>query len=190
MDDTNYNSCTVRQTCSNRAHLSNFFYHRCHSFTKLIWTRGKFTTGSLLNILFCFVSFYLLFYSSYILRRWLQMTHQPNSLTTSSIAPEEAQTTANLTCKRRCDLWILNNVILCVWIWICGCWCCVWMNYICECECCLWILWSVWIWIWMLMCMCCVWINCICGCECIMQVLKFQMQSWLYSICVIFFFKF
>jgi hypothetical protein len=116
----------------------------CHSFTKLIWTRGKFTTYSLLNILFCFVFFYLLFYSSYILRRWLQTTHQPNSLTTSSIAPEEAQTMANLICKRRCNLWILNNVILCVWIWICGCWCCVWMNYICECECecCLWILWT------------------------------------------------
>jgi hypothetical protein len=41
----------------------------------------------------------ILFYSSYNLRRRLQMTKQANSSTTSSIAPEEAQTAAILGCK-------------------------------------------------------------------------------------------
>jgi hypothetical protein len=41
----------------------------CHSFTKLIDIGGKFTADSLLNILLYIVYFYLLFYSSYILRR-------------------------------------------------------------------------------------------------------------------------
>jgi hypothetical protein len=40
------------------------------------------------------------FYSSYILRRWLQMTRQMNSSTTSSLASEEAGTVAILGSKR------------------------------------------------------------------------------------------
>jgi hypothetical protein len=33
----------------------------------------------------------------------------------------------------------------------------------------------------------CVWINCICGCKCIVQILKFELWSWLYFISVFFF---
>jgi hypothetical protein len=65
----------------------------CHSFTKLTSVGGKFTAGSFLNVLLCFVSFYLLFYSSYIIRRRLQTTRQTNSSTINSIALEVARTT-------------------------------------------------------------------------------------------------
>jgi hypothetical protein len=74
----------------------------CHSFTKLTSAGGKSTASSLLNILLCFISFYLLFYSSYILHSRLRMIRQTNSSTTSSITPEKAQTTAILGCKHRC----------------------------------------------------------------------------------------
>jgi hypothetical protein len=65
----------------------------CHSFTKLTGVGGKSTAGLFLNVLLCFVSFYLLFYSSYIIRRRLQTTRQTNSSTITSIAPEVARTT-------------------------------------------------------------------------------------------------
>jgi hypothetical protein len=44
-----------------------------------------------LNFILCFVPFYLLFYSFYILRSRLRMTQQMTSSTSSSIAPEEAR---------------------------------------------------------------------------------------------------
>jgi hypothetical protein len=75
----------------------------CHSFTKLADVGGKSTTVSLLNFLLCFISFYLLFYLSYILRRWLLLTQQMTSSTTSSIALEEARTAAILGSKRWCE---------------------------------------------------------------------------------------
>jgi hypothetical protein len=117
--------------------------------------KGISSSGSLLNILLCFVSLYLLYYSSYIIHRHIWMTQQSNSYANSSIAPHEAQMMAFLTCKCWChlcrDMWMLMNCIdldmwmdeLCrfgyvdgwtVLIWICGC--CVWMSIWC-----LWILW-------------------------------------------------
>jgi hypothetical protein len=94
----------------------------CHSFTKLTGVSRKSTTGPLLNISRSFVSFYLLFYSLYILRSRLRTTQQTNSLTTSSISPDEAQTTAIRGCKRRCvnvlDLDFKQCDVVYGWIWM------------------------------------------------------------------------
>jgi hypothetical protein len=105
----------------------------CHSFTKLTSARGK-----CLNFLLYFVPFYLLFYSSYILRRRLRMTQQMTSWTTSSIAPEEARTAAILGFRRwwlhvfALDLYMdvmLYGLLCCVWIS-----CMLWrMLYLNEC---------------------------------------------------------
>jgi hypothetical protein len=75
----------------------------CHSFTKLTGVEGKCIVGSLLNFLLCFVSFYLLFYSSYILRMWLRTIRQMTSSTTSSIASKETRTTTILGSKHQCE---------------------------------------------------------------------------------------
>jgi hypothetical protein len=89
-----------------------------------------------LNFLFCFLPFYLLFYSSYILRRWLRMIRQMTSSTSSttseeaqlmvilSSAPEEARLAAILgTTKYRClhvftlDLWSCLWILCCICMW-------------------------------------------------------------------------
>jgi uncharacterized membrane protein len=62
----------------------------CHSFTKLIGAGGKSIAGLLSNILLYFVSFYLLFYSLYILHMRLRTTRQMTSSIISLIALEEA----------------------------------------------------------------------------------------------------
>jgi hypothetical protein len=117
----------------------------CHSFTKLIGTEEKYIAASLLNFLLCFIYFYLLFYSSYIILRRLQTTWQMSSWTISSITPEEAWTTAILGSRHQClhvfalDLYmdvmlcinfmhVMNIVMfewMCIWIWMCIMWICV-----------------------------------------------------------------
>jgi hypothetical protein len=64
------------------------------------------------------------------------MTQQPKSSTTYSMALEEAQMMTILMCKLR-RLWLVDvkhcdllYVLTSVWIWICGCKCCVWINYV------------------------------------------------------------
>jgi hypothetical protein len=134
----------------------------CHYFTKLTGAKGKSTTGLLLNTLVCFISFYLLFYSSYILRRRLQTTQQMNWSTTSSIAPEEVEQRWSLVVS--VDVWMRmcwncdfkQCVVVYGWIWmlmsmflmnVYG------IAYWCE--------WMCWIWMW---------INCVL-CEFIVHVL-------------------
>jgi hypothetical protein len=115
-----------RQTCSNHANFSHLKY-RHHLVSLLHQTyrhREKCTTCSLLNFLFYFEPFYLLFYSSYILCWRLRMTRQTTSSTTSSIASEEARSAAILgTTKRRClhmcSLWTCIDVILSMDVMLC-----------------------------------------------------------------------
>jgi hypothetical protein len=71
-----------------------------------------------------FVPFYLLLYSSYILRKRLQMTRQMTSSTSSSMALEEARPTAILgttkrRCLPRCSLWTCIDVILSMEVMLC-----------------------------------------------------------------------
>jgi hypothetical protein len=147
----------------------------CHSFTKLTGAGGKSTSGLLLNILLCFVSFYLLFYSSYIFCRRLRTTQQTNSSTTSSISPEEAQTTVILDCKRRCvnalDLDLKQCDVVYGWIWMLismFLWICECLNldvdvnvsmnivivygFACWCEWMCWICMCLWMWMYHILC--------------------------------------
>jgi hypothetical protein len=87
----------------------------CHSFTKPTSAGGKYTAGSLLNFLLCLVSFYLLFYSSYILHKQLRMTWQMTSSTTSLTAPEEAWTAEILGSKHRCENVLDLNLYGYIW---------------------------------------------------------------------------
>jgi hypothetical protein len=106
-----------------------------------------------LNFLLCFGLFYLLFYSSYILLRWLQMIWQMTSSTTFSKAPKEARPVVILGTTIE-EAWL--TVILGTTKWQClhmftldlyvhiDLWSCLWI--LC-CVCMRWILWSLNEWV-------------------------------------------
>jgi hypothetical protein len=104
------------------------------------------------KFLYCFVPFYLLFYSFYILRRWLRMTQQMTSSTSSSISPEEARPTVTLGTTPEEEAWLAailgTTKCRCLHVFTLDMWSCLWMfcmhaMNIVKFEWMCWILWSL-----------------------------------------------